>query len=102
MYIFFEKGTRSGVFCISNRYRKANNKWLKSYAPRQESKHIYLDLNNLYGYAISKFLQTSGFKWIDTKEFYLNKYTCNRSKDVFLKLILNIQKNYENYIIIIF
>ena len=44
-------------------------------------KHItYLDMNNLYGYAMSKFLPTGGFKWIDPKEFDLNKYTTNHSK----------------------
>ena len=37
MYIFFEKGMRSGVSYISN---KANNNYLKSYNPKQESKHI--------------------------------------------------------------
>ena len=40
MYIFFEKGTRGGISCISNRYSKANNKYLKSYDPKEESKHI--------------------------------------------------------------
>ena len=50
MYIFFEKGTRGGVSFISNRYSKANNKYLKSYDSKQESKHItYLDANNLCG-----------------------------------------------------
>ena len=63
MYIFFEKGKRGGVSYISNRYSKANNKYLKSYDPKQESKHIiYLDANNLYVYAMSKFLPTSSFK----------------------------------------
>ena len=33
-----------------------------------------LDANNLYGYAVSKFPSTSGFKWMDRKEFDLNKY----------------------------
>ena len=80
MYIFFEKGTRGGIFYIFNRYSKANNKYLKYYDPKQESKYIiYLDRNNLYGYAISKFLPTSGFKWIDPNEFDLNKYTKNSS-----------------------
>ena len=80
MYIFFEKGMRDGVSYISNRYSKANSKYLKSYDPKQESKHIiYLDANNLYGYAMSKFLPISGFKWIDLKDFNLNKYTSNRS-----------------------
>ena len=58
----------SGVSYISNRYSKANSTYLKSYDPKQESKHIvYLDANNLSGYAISKFLPTRGFKWIDKK-----------------------------------
>ena len=78
MYIFFEIGMRSGVSYISNRYSKATNKYLKSYDPKQESEHIiYLDANILYGYAMSKFLTTSGFKWIDLKRFDLNKYTRN-------------------------
>ena len=38
MYIFFEKGTIGGIFYNSNRHRKANNKYLKSYDPKQESK----------------------------------------------------------------
>ena len=66
MYIFFEKGPRGGISYISNRCSKANNKYLKSYVPKQESKHvIYLDANNSCSYAMSKFLPTSGFKWID-------------------------------------
>ena len=40
MYIFFEKGMRGGVFNICNRYSKSSNKYLKSYDPKQESKHI--------------------------------------------------------------
>ena len=81
MYLFFEKGMRGGVCYISKRYSKANNKYLKSYDPKQESKHIiYLDANNLYGYAISKFLLTSKFIWINSKGLDLNKHTSNSSK----------------------
>ena len=36
MYIFFEKSTRGGIFYISNKYSKANNKYLKSYDPKQQ------------------------------------------------------------------
>ena len=79
---------RGGVSYISNRYSKANNKYLKSYDPKQESKHIYLDANNLYGYALSNFCPTSGFKWIDPKEFDLNKYTSNSSKGCVLQVDL--------------
>ena len=34
---------------------------------------------------MSKFLPTSGFKWIDPKEFDLNKYTSNSSKGYVLE-----------------
>ena len=72
---FFKKDPRGGISYISNRYSKVNNKYLKYYDPKEESKHIiYLEATNLYGYAMPKFLQTSGLKWIDCKEFNLNKY----------------------------
>ena len=76
MYFFFEKNMR--VSYIYSRYSQANNKNLKSYDPKQESKHIiYFDAINLYGYEISKFLPTSGFKWNEPKKFDLNKYNKN-------------------------
>ena len=97
------KGIRGGVSYISNRYSKTNSKYLKFYDPEQQSKHvIYLDTNILYGYALSKFLPTSGFKWIDPKKFDLNKYTSNRSKGCVSKLILNILKSYKNHTMIIY
>ena len=40
MYSFFEKGMRGGVSYIFNKYSKANNKYLRSYDPKQEPKHI--------------------------------------------------------------
>ena len=50
---------------------------------------------------MSKCLPTSRFKWIDPKEFNLNKLLEIVQKDVFLKLMLNIQKNYVNYTMIV-
>ena len=41
-YIFFGKGTRGGISYISNRDSKANNKYLKSYDPKQEWKYYIL------------------------------------------------------------
>ena len=53
---------RGVVSYIYKGYSKANKKYLKSDDPKQESKHIYLDANNLYGYAMSKFLPSSELK----------------------------------------
>ena len=73
MYLLFEKGMRGRIYYISNRCSKTNNKYLKSdYDPKQQLQHIiYLCMNNSYGYKISKFLSTSGFKWIGPKKFGL-------------------------------
>ena len=68
MFTTFEKGRKCRISCISDRYSKASNKYLKSDDPKQESKHRYSDINNLYGYAMLKFLPTWThlFKWIDS------------------------------------
>ena len=66
---------------------------MKSYDSKQESKHvIYLDVNNLYGCAMSKFLPKSGFKWIDPKEFDLFECTSNSSKGCVLDIDLEYPK----------
>ena len=93
MYIFFGKGTTGGVSYISNRYSKANNKYLKSYDRKQESNPIiFSDTSYLYAYAMSKFLLITGFKWIDPKKFDLNKYTRNSSKGCVLEFDLEYPK----------
>ena len=76
MYLFFEGG---GISYISKKYSKVNNKHLKSCDPQQQTNYIYLDLNNLHAYNMSKFLPTDIFKWIDPKMFNLEKYTSNSS-----------------------
>ena len=84
---------RGGVSYIFNRQSKAKNQYLKSCESKQKLKVIiYLDTNNLYGYTMSKFLPTSGFKCIDPKENDLNKYTSNSSKGCVLEVHLEYPK----------
>ena len=70
MLLMFEKGIRGGISIISNRYGKANNKYLrKGYNKNLPSKYLmYLDANNLYGCAMSEKLPTHGFKWLSGGE----------------------------------
>ena len=53
-YMFFEQGMRGGVSYINKRYSEAS-----------KNKHIlYLDMNNLYGHAMSQYLPYANFKWV--------------------------------------
>ena len=65
MYLFIEKGLRGGISYIAKRYNEANNKYLKDYNPIKPSKFVsYLDVNNLYGWAMSGYFPCGGFKWL--------------------------------------
>ncbi|GBN36509.1 hypothetical protein AVEN_10571-1 [Araneus ventricosus] len=67
MVLMLEKDTRGGISQCCNRYGKANNKYMKDYDKTKESNYLmYLDANNLYGWAMSQFLPYGGFKWGNT------------------------------------
>ena len=77
VYLFIEKGLRGGISYIAERYVKANNKCMKDYDSTKPSKFItYLDMNNLYRWAMSNYLLYGGFKWLkNVDEFDVNPIT---------------------------
>ena len=65
MYLFIEKGLRGGISYIAKSYCKENKKYMKNYDPTKSSIYIsYLDMNNLYGWAMSGYLSYGGLKWL--------------------------------------
>ena len=66
MLIMFEKDIKGGMCQATQSYAKANNKYMTNYDKNKESSFLmYVDANNLYGWAMSKKLPVDGFKWID-------------------------------------
>ena len=92
MFQFIEKGMRGGTSYIANRYGEANNKYMKTYDEKAPSKYImYLDANNLYGWAMSQYLPNGGFRWMTEKQINkinLSKYSENSKKGLILEVDL--------------
>ena len=65
MLLMVEKGIRSGIFQAIHRHAKVNNKYMNNYNKDTISSYLmYLDANNLYGWAISQKLPINRFKWV--------------------------------------
>ena len=86
MQLFIEKGMRGGISYIAHRHAEANNQYRENYDQNRESSYtMYLDANNLYGWAMSQSLPYRNFKWqkqdnvkdwisyIDTKKYGIGK-----------------------------
>ena len=94
MFQFIEKGLRGGVSYIANRFSEANNKYMENFDENKPSKYImYLDANNLYGWAMSQYLPTGNFKWL-TKEQINKTNLANYSEEHDEGLLLEVDLDY--------
>ena len=64
---------------------------MKNYDENKESLYIqYLDVNNLYGWAMSQKLQVNGFKWVndvsEINEEFTRNYDENNGKGYILEV----------------
>ena len=71
MFRMIDAGMRGGVAMISKRYARANNKHLGDLydASRPSNYILYLDANNLYGWAMSQSLPMDMFGWGDPEVY---------------------------------
>ena len=91
MLLMIEAGIRGGMCQSVHRYAKANNKYMKNYDKSIESSYLmYLDANNLYGWAMSKKLPVNGFKWENDlsrfNEDFIKNYNENNDIGYFLEV----------------
>ena len=67
MQLFIEKGLRGGISYIAHRHAEANNKYMKNFDIDKLISYImYLDANNLYGWAMSQPLPYRNFRWVES------------------------------------
>ena len=66
MLLMVEKGIRGRICHSMHRYARANNKYMKNYDKNIELSYlVYLDANDLYGWAMSQKLPVNGFEWVE-------------------------------------
>lgn len=69
MYLMVENGVRGGVSMITKKYAKANNPSVDDYDSSRPTNYLmYLDANNLYGWAMSQKLPVDQFEWLSDDE----------------------------------
>lgn len=68
-HLFLERGMRGGIAMITHRHAKANNSSLPDYHFSQLTSFImFLDANNLYGWAMSQSLPVREFEWVPEED----------------------------------
>ena len=93
-HLFVEKGMRGGISTVSKRHAKVNNPLVEGYAPEKASSHIlYLNANNLYGWAMSQPSPTGAFWWEQDCE-QLAKSIADHSADYPDGFILDVDLEY--------
>ena len=105
MFFMYEEGIRGGICNKVHIYAEANNKYMKNYDKNKESTFLmYVDANNLYGWAMGKKLPVDGFKWVDDlsmfTEDFIKSYDEEGDVGYLLVVDLNIQKHFACYIVI--
>lgn len=87
MLLFVERGLRGGISQCSHRYSEANNKYMGNDfdASKPEKYLMYLDMNNMYGWAMTQPLPISDYSWLNVDSF--------KDLDKFQTYISNISDN---------
>ena len=65
LLLMVEEGNRGGICQAIYRHAKANNKYINNKDKKIIASYLmYLDANNLYGWAMIQKLSVNGFKWV--------------------------------------
>ena len=101
MLLIIEKGFRSGICHAVHRYAKAKNKYRIYYNENKEISYIlYLDVNNLYGWAMSQKLPVNDFKWVrnvsKVDEYFIKNYDEESDKGYIREVDVEYSKNLDD------
>ena len=86
-----------GISYTANRHLEASNPCIKGYNSKKPNKYImYLDANNLYGWATPQYLPTGGFKWLTANQINkLDIHSLNPEEEKGLILEVDLEYPHE-------
>ena len=91
MLLIIEEGIRGGICQAILRYAKANNKYMKNYDKDKESSYIQdLDVNSMYGWAMSEPLPVRDFKWVKNVSRIDEEFIKNYDENGYIRFFLEV------------
>ena len=101
MLLMVQKETRGGICQAIHRRAKENNKYMTNYNKDVIASYLmYLDANNLYGWAMSQKLPVKDFKWVKNlskfNEDFIKNYDENSDKGYFFEVDIDYPKELFN------
>ena len=103
MFLIYEKGIRGGICNKVHSYAEVNNKYMKNYDKNKESSFLmYVDANNLYGWAMSKKLPIDEFKWVGDISLFTEDFLKNYDEEGDVGYLLVAEKNKLIYVLNLF
>ena len=102
MLLMVEKGIGGGICQATYRYANTNNKYMNNHDKRKIISYLmYLDANNLYGWAMSQKPPVDRFKWVkDLFKFnkdFIKNYDENSDRWFFLEVDVEHPKSLFNF-----
>ena len=97
MNLFIDISLLGGVSYARNMYLKANHSGIKDYNPDILTTWLLLvDCNNQYGWAMSQYLPTHGFKWVEDLSMFTEDFIKNLKNEQDIGYIMEVDLFYPD------
>lgn len=99
MLLMIENGIRGGFTTVAKRHAIANNPSTPNYNGGEQTHILYLDVNNLYGYAMRDMLPIGEYKWVNFSDesSLLSHIMCHPDDDG-TGYVLEVDLEYPHYL----
>jgi len=96
-YKWIQDNIKGGISSCQKRYAKANNKYMKEFNQSEPSSYLmYLDANNLYGWAMSQYLPHSDFAHVENLDQFTPEFIQSLADNGDVGYVLEVDLEYPS------